>query len=43
MKKVQTFCILIDRRPLKRSYVATEENLDDIGHRLENVHQNSLQ
>jgi hypothetical protein len=36
VKKVHTRSILIDRKPLKRNRVLTEEKLDDIGHRLKN-------
>jgi hypothetical protein len=36
VKKFRTHDILIDRKPLKRSSVLTEEKLDAIGHRLEN-------
>jgi hypothetical protein len=32
VKEVQTHSILIDRKPLKRNRVLTEEKLDDIGH-----------
>jgi hypothetical protein len=35
VKKFRTHGILIDRKPLKRSHVLTEEKLDDISHRLE--------
>jgi hypothetical protein len=31
VKKIQTNSILIDRKPLKRNTVLTEEKLDDIG------------
>jgi hypothetical protein len=34
VKKVRTHSILINRKPLKRNCVLTEEKLDDIGHRL---------
>jgi hypothetical protein len=30
VKKVQTHVILIDRKPLRRNHVSTEEKLDDI-------------
>jgi hypothetical protein len=40
-KKVQTHGILIDRKPLKRNRVLTEETLD-ISHRLENSHRKPL-
>jgi hypothetical protein len=33
---------LIDRKPLKRNHVLTEDKLDDIGNRLENSPQKSL-
>jgi hypothetical protein len=36
VKKVRAHGILIDRKPLKRYIVLTEEKLDDIGYRLEN-------
>jgi hypothetical protein len=36
VKKVRTRGILINRKPLKRNRVLTEEKLHDIGHRLEN-------
>ncbi|PNF15704.1 hypothetical protein B7P43_G12455 [Cryptotermes secundus] len=42
VKKVRTHGILIDRKPLKRNRVLTEEKLDDIGHRLENSPRKSL-
>jgi hypothetical protein len=42
MKKIRTFCILIDRKPLKRKRVLTEKKRDDIGHRLENSPRKSL-
>jgi hypothetical protein len=42
VKKVRTRGISIDRKPLKRKRVLTEENLDDIGHRLENPPRKSL-
>jgi hypothetical protein len=32
VKKVRTHSILINRKPLKRNRVLTEEKLDDIGH-----------
>jgi hypothetical protein len=34
VKKVQTYDILINRMPLKRNCVLTEEELDDISHQL---------
>jgi hypothetical protein len=43
VKRVQTNGILMDRKPLKRNCVLTEEELDDTGHRLENSPQESLQ
>jgi hypothetical protein len=33
VKKARTNGIIIDRKPLKRNHVLTEEKLDDIGHR----------
>jgi tetrahydromethanopterin S-methyltransferase subunit G len=36
VKKVRTHGILIDRKPLRRNRVLTEEKLDDIGRRIEN-------
>jgi hypothetical protein len=42
VKKVRTHGILIDRKPLKRNRVLTEEKLDDIGHRVENSPRKSL-
>jgi hypothetical protein len=42
VKKVQTHGILIDRKPLKRNHVLTEEKVDDIGLRLENPPKKSL-
>jgi ribosomal protein L20 len=41
VNKVRTHNILIDRKPLKRYGVLTEEKLDDIGHRLENYPRKS--
>jgi hypothetical protein len=35
-KKVQTNSILIERKPLKRDHVLTEEKLDNISRRLVN-------
>jgi hypothetical protein len=42
VKKVQIHGILIDRKPLKRNTILTEEQLDDID-RLENSPRKSLQ
>jgi hypothetical protein len=42
VKKVRTHGILIDRKPLKRNRVLTEEKLDCIGHRSENSPRKSL-
>jgi hypothetical protein len=42
VKKVRIHGILIDRKPLKRSSVLTEEKLDDICDRLENSPRKSL-
>jgi hypothetical protein len=43
VKNVRTHGILIDRKPLKRNCVLTEEKPDDIGHQLENSPRKSLQ
>jgi hypothetical protein len=43
VKKVRTHSILNDRKPLKRNRVLTGKKLDDIGCRLENSLQKSLQ
>jgi hypothetical protein len=43
VKEVRTHVILIDRKPLKRNYVLTQEKLDDISHQLENSPRKSLQ
>jgi hypothetical protein len=40
--KVRTHSIFIDRKPLKRNHVLTEEKFDDICHRLENSSRKSL-
>jgi hypothetical protein len=42
VKKVRIHGILIERKPLKRNTVLTDEKLDDIG-RLENSPRKSLQ
>jgi hypothetical protein len=42
VKKVRTHGILIDRKPLKRNQVLTEEKLGDIGYRSENSPRKSL-
>jgi hypothetical protein len=42
VKKVRTHSILIERKPLKRNCILTEEKLGDIGHRLENSPGKSL-
>jgi hypothetical protein len=40
VKKVRTNVILTDRKPLKRYYVLTEEELHDICHRLQILLEN---
>jgi hypothetical protein len=42
-EKVLTYGILIDRKPLERNRVLTEEKLYDIRRRLENSPRKSLQ
>jgi hypothetical protein len=42
VKKVRTHGVLIDRKPLKRSSVLTEEELHDIGHRRDNSPRKTL-
>jgi hypothetical protein len=42
VKKVRTHSILVERKPLKRNHVLTEEKLNDIGWRLENSPRKSL-
>jgi hypothetical protein len=42
LRKVRTNGILIDKKPLQRNRVLTEENLDKIGHRLETSPRRSL-
>jgi hypothetical protein len=42
VKKARTHCILLDRKPLKIDHILTEENLDDIGHRLEDSPRKSM-
>jgi hypothetical protein len=39
-KKIQAHGILIHRKPLKRNYVLTEENLDDMDHQSEILLEN---
>jgi hypothetical protein len=42
VKEVQIHRILINRKPLKRNSVLTEEKLDDIGCQLENSPRKAL-
>jgi hypothetical protein len=42
-KRFQIYVIIIDRRPLKRNHVETEEKLVAISHQLDNMPRKCLQ
>jgi hypothetical protein len=42
IKKVRSAWSLLDKKPAKKHHLLTEEKLDEIGSRLENIQQKSL-